>query len=172
MPANHFKNTFQHMDWADATVWTTVLAAPAATADVHLAKTLFHIHETHHAFLNAWEGKPLERFKYESFDSLKSIHHWGLAFYAKLPGFMDSVSDENINEPCVLPWAKYFGRALGHDPEVSTLGDTLQQVPSHTMHHRGQVLRRLRELEIQPPTIDYIVWVWSGKPTANHPSTS
>lgn len=171
MLATHIKDAFHHMEWADAAVWTAVLSAPAATTDVFTAKTLFHIHETHHAFLNTWQEKPFERFKYEDFDGLKAIHHWGLAFYAKLPATLESLSDERMDEVCILPWARYYGRVLGRDPEETKLKDTLHQLASHTMHHRGQVLRRLRELEVNPPTVDYILWVWSGRPGANHPST-
>lgn len=172
MLANHFKQAYQHMEWADATVWTTVLGETDASSDLFIAKTLFHIHDVHHAFLNVWQERPFERFKYEDFDGLKSIHHWGLAFYAKLPATLDSLTDARMEEACLLPWAKFYGRALGSDPQETTLKDTLQQLTGHTMHHRGQVLRRMRELSIAPPTIDYIVWVWSGCPSAEHPSTS
>jgi len=172
MLANHFQDTFRHMEWADATVWSSVLESPAASSDLFIAKTLFHIHEVHHSFLNAWQEKPMERFKYESFDGLKAIHHWGLAFYAKLPAFLAGVTDEDMESPSVLPWAKYFARTLGQEPAATSLRDTLHQVASHTMHHRGQVLRRMRELEMDPPTIDYIVWAWQDRPAADHPSTT
>jgi uncharacterized damage-inducible protein DinB len=41
------------------------------------------------------------------------------------------------------------------------------QVTSHSTHHRGQVNARLRALGGEPPLVDYIAWVWFGKPAAD-----
>ena len=43
---------------------------------------------------------------------------------------------------------------------------TALQVVTHTTHHRGQVMTRLRELGGAPPVVDYVIWVWSGSPIA------
>jgi uncharacterized damage-inducible protein DinB len=37
----------------------------------------------------------------------------------------------------------------------------------HSAHHRGQALRRLRELGVEPPLCDFIVWIWTGRPDAD-----
>jgi uncharacterized damage-inducible protein DinB len=34
----------------------------------------------------------------------------------------------------------------------------------HTQHHRGQVCTRLREVGGEPPTVDFIVWLWENRP--------
>jgi uncharacterized damage-inducible protein DinB len=34
----------------------------------------------------------------------------------------------------------------------------------HSHYHRGQNATRLRELGGTPPTTDYIVWLWKGRP--------
>ena len=36
----------------------------------------------------------------------------------------------------------------------------------HTQHHRGQISARLREVGGEPPTVDFIVWLWTGRPGA------
>jgi uncharacterized damage-inducible protein DinB len=46
----------------------------------------------------------------------------------------------------------------------ATLGESAWQVFSHTTYHRGQVATRVREIGGEPPTIDYLMWVWSGRP--------
>lgn len=39
-------------------------------------------------------------------------------------------------------------------------------------YHRGQVNTWLRELGLEPPLVDFIAWVWFGKPAPDwsHPS--
>jgi len=39
------------------------------------------------------------------------------------------------------------------------------QVFLHTQHHRGQVCMRMREVGVVPPTIDFILWLWAGRPS-------
>ena len=36
----------------------------------------------------------------------------------------------------------------------------------HSTYHRGQVNVRLRELGGEPQLVDFIAWVWEGKPRA------
>ncbi len=49
------------------------------------------------------------------------------------------------------------------------VGQSAVQVAMHSTHHRGQVAARLRELGVEPPMVDFIVWVWIGKPAAEWP---
>jgi uncharacterized damage-inducible protein DinB len=44
------------------------------------------------------------------------------------------------------------------------MAETARQVAMHSMHHRGQVNARLRELGAEPPLVDYIAWIWRGRP--------
>jgi uncharacterized damage-inducible protein DinB len=48
--------------------------------------------------------------------------------------------------------------------EAPTLAETMLQVASHSTYHRGQVNARLRELAGEPPLVDYIAWIWFGRP--------
>ena len=34
----------------------------------------------------------------------------------------------------------------------------------------GQINARLREIGGEPPLVDYIAWIWLGRPTVNWPS--
>jgi uncharacterized damage-inducible protein DinB len=44
------------------------------------------------------------------------------------------------------------------------------QVALHSVHHRAQVSMRLRELAAAPPQVDYIDWLWRGRPAAEWPA--
>ena len=79
---------------------------------------------------------------------------------------LEAVSDESLGRPLTLPWATQISEALGRVPQPSTLGETCFQVTSHSTYHRGQLNTRLRDLGTEPPLVDYIAWVWFGKPRA------
>jgi uncharacterized damage-inducible protein DinB len=57
-------------------------------------------------------------------------------------------------------------KIIGKKPVNPTVAETMLQVAMHTTYHRGQLNKRLRELGGEPPLIDFIVWIWLGKPKA------
>ena len=169
MNHEHLKDVYQHMNWADARIWESVLDSSAGASDDYVLDTLMHIQVTQHSFLNVWLERPFIRWKREEFDSPTKQSEWGASFYPEALKYLDSISDEDLADSAVLPWAKYFERTLGREAAETTLLDTLHQLTSHSMHHRGQVARRLRVLEEVPPLTDYIVWVWMGRPAPEWP---
>ena len=52
---------------------------------------------------------------------------------------------------------------------TTTVGETTLQVPMHTVYHRGQVNARVRALGGEPPLVDYIAWLWLGRPAPEWP---
>jgi len=74
---------------------------------------------------------------------------------------MESIADARLSEEITIPWAPKEGR--------STLAvlEALTQGAMHSHYHRGQNATRLREMGGEPPTTDYIVWVWKGRPEAD-----
>jgi S1-C subfamily serine protease len=49
---------YRHMEWADAEVWTAVLAAENGPGDTKLRGLLYHLHMVQRAFLRTWRGEP------------------------------------------------------------------------------------------------------------------
>ena len=160
---------FDHMEWADATVWRAVGACEAAADDELLHRRLFHIHATQHAFLQTWRGEEYVFTGADSYPGLDSVRQYARDFYAVAPGYVASLAPAAVEQEMVLPWSSFFAKRAGFDPHPSTLGETLLQLPSHSTYHRGQVNIRLRELGATPPLVDFIAWVWAGKPAAAWP---
>lgn len=156
---------FDHMQWADATVWRAAGECAAAADDKVLHDRLYHIHATQHAFLQAWRGEEMVFRGPEDFPGLDAVRELGRAFYAVAPAYVASLSGEDVEREMVLPWSTYFAKRAGFTAHPSTLGETLLQLPSHSTYHRGQVNIRLRELGATPPLVDFIAWVWAGKPS-------
>jgi uncharacterized damage-inducible protein DinB len=63
-----------------------------------------------------------------------------------------------------MPWARTLEARIGRSVTMPTLGETIQQVASHSTYHRGQINARLRDVGGEPPLVDYIAWIWFGRP--------
>jgi uncharacterized damage-inducible protein DinB len=155
---------FAHMEWADAMVWRAVTDCAAASDDKTLHDRLYHIHATQTAFLQAWRGDEVFFTGADDFPGLDAVRELGRAFYAVAPGLVASMTPDAVDREMILPWSTYFAKRAGFTAHPSTLGETLLQLPSHSTYHRGQVNTRIRELGGTPPLVDFIAWVWAGKP--------
>ncbi len=80
--------------------------------------------------------------------------------------YLSGLSEEALAQIVALPWAEMAAARMGQTPAASTMAETLQQVSMHSAYHRGQVNTRLREIGAEPPLVDFIAWVWLGKPAA------
>jgi uncharacterized damage-inducible protein DinB len=160
----HVRELARHMAWADATVWSSVLTAPAAANDAKIADTLHHIHLVQHIFVQAWTHATFAVRERNEFPTLDDIAIFGLEGRRGVLVFAESVSAEELDREVRMPWAAFFEQQSKQSAGVHTLGESMLQVFLHTQHHRGQVCMRLREIDVAPPTVDFILWLWAGRP--------
>ncbi len=160
---------YDHMEWADAIVWRGVMTAPSAEGDQKLTELFHHLHLVQHAYLQAWRGEPFGS-PFPSFDTTESLLAWGRSFYPQLADFLKGISDEKLAQLFEIPWTEIVANELGQTPAAITLGESMMQVPLHSHYHRGQINTRLRAAGGEPPRVDYVVWVWLGRPKAQWPN--
>ena len=162
---------FNHMETADAAVWSAVLQHDAARDDAQIRTYLLHTSTVQRAFLAAWTNEP-PVFK-SSFDDTTLAAELELArgYYAPARSFLAVADETSLNAPIVLPWTQFVEQHMGRKPGKTTLGETILQVISHTTHHRAQASARLRALGGTPPLVDYIAWLWRDRPQPEWPST-
>jgi uncharacterized damage-inducible protein DinB len=166
MNLSELRDLYRHMEWADASVWQAVLKSESALADAKLRDYFYHLHLVQRAFLRAWRSEPSEA-AFPTFDDAKSIRDWGRSYYDEIFAHLEQLSDKDIAQPMKLPWAEVVENQIGRVPASITIGETMLQVPLHSLYHRGQINARLREVGGEPPTVDYIVWVWIERPRAD-----
>lgn len=159
---------YRHMEWADACVWRAVLAAAGARTDPDLRLLLQHLHVVQRAFLRVWRGEPRET-PYPTFDEASELMEWARTYYPEAYAFLDSVSDAEIEALVPVPWASMVEERIGRPPGETALGDTMAQVALHSQYHRGQINSLLRRAGGEPPLVDYIAWIWHGRPAADWP---
>lgn len=166
---NTLTDLYRHMEWADAAVWTAVFASEKAQTDEKIRDCLYHLHVVQRAFLRAWRSEPRET-PYPTFNDAESLMQWGRTYYGEAMQHLATLSDEKASAPMPLPWASMVEQRLGRAPEATTMGETVLQVALHSLYHRGQVNAQLRSAGAEPPLVDYIAWVWLGRPGADWPS--
>lgn len=160
------RELFRHMQWADAEVWRAL--TPEARDDRKLMKYLRHLHATQYAFQAMWTGgeELTAADLREKFDPAV-LREWARAYYPQADAFLANLESDHLTEIVVMPWLPQFAEQLGRPLQAPTLADTLVQLPAHSTYHRGQINARLREIGGQPPMVDYIAWVWFGRPEPN-----
>ena len=166
MKLTDLNDLYRHMEWADASVWRAVFASDSARADPKLHELFYHVHMVQRAFLRVWQGET--RFTpFPTFDDLASLIEWGRSYYPELFAEVKTWADDDVSRTLNVPWASLLTKPLGREAENTTLEQTAQQVALHSLYHRGQINARLRELGGEPPLVDYIAWLWLGRPEAD-----
>lgn len=171
MNINSLTDLYRHMEWADAAVWAAVLESAGGREDAKLRGYLHHLHVVQRAFLRVWRGEPSDA-PYPAFDGLPSLMLWGRSYYGEAFAHLGALSGEQLSEPMPVAWAAMVERAMGRAPGSTTVGETVLQVALHSLYHRGQINARLREVGGEPPPVDYIAWLWLGRPAPVWPEDS
>jgi uncharacterized damage-inducible protein DinB len=162
------RQLYRHLEWADAAVWRAVLATPSAPSDADLRDRLQHLHTTQQAFLASWIRRPFDREAARGMD-FPALIRWTRAFHREAAAYIGPLREEDLDGPHVVPWAERVSKAFGRDVAITSLRETLLQAAAHSHYHRGQVNTRLRQLGGTPARVDFIAWVWMGKPEVEWP---
>ena len=161
----------QPMEWADATVWRSVLAHDRARKDQRLRELLTHLHLVQRLFLMVWRNEPLLPIRsFGEFKELAELRDRATSSYPDARAYLDTLDAEALTRPILMPFVAEQEKRLGTTFHIPSLAETIFQVTSHSTYHRGQVNARLREIGGEPPLVDYIAWIWTGKPAAEWPS--
>ena len=161
---SEIKDLVAHMVWADNEIWKEIFKLDTQK-DIHeIHNLMLHIHSCQFAYHNIWNNQPLPNFDKIKFQSLHELYNWGIDLHKKNLDFINNLKEQNLDDTITLPWIKIFEDEFGKPPEKTNLKDTIHQVIMHSTYHRGQVNLKIRSLENKPPLIDYIYWIWLGKP--------
>jgi uncharacterized damage-inducible protein DinB len=163
MDGREFRDLLAHMEWADARTWQSARVVPAALTDDRLKWLFHHIHLVHSVYLQAWRGDPFVVTDLKDYADLNAIEVWARPFYAKAVAFAGAIDASRYSQPLEFPWNDLIVKEFG-TVRPATLSESAWQVFSHTTYHRGQIATRVREIGGVPPTVDYLAWVWGGRP--------
>ena len=163
MNARDFRDLITHMEWADAQCWRAVRDLPQAKSDERLKYLFHHVHLVQSVYLQAWTGDPFVVTELNAFPDLAAVESWARAYYPAAAGFARRVDEARCDQPVDFPWSNLIAEKFG-TVRPATLGESAWQVFSHSTYHRGQLATRIREIGGEPPAMDFLAWVWAGKP--------
>ena len=150
------RDLYRHQAWADAEHWRAILGAPAFLEDARAKERLHHIHLVQRGFHAVLSGAPFEITEPSDYDA-RALLTWGRAYHLQALAALDGLDPARLTQRVAIPWFE--------DPPLEvTVEEALVQVVMHSQHHRAQNATRLRELGVEPPTTDVIVWLWRGRP--------
>jgi uncharacterized damage-inducible protein DinB len=154
----------RQMEWADALVWRAVLGHPPAAEDAKIRELLYHIAAVQHAYLAVWNQEPMAMPQPGDFADAIALRDWARAGHGPSVAFITGADDAAIAGPFDAPWAAQIAELLGRPPGTASIAESVSQVTSHSAYHRGQINARLRTHGANPPLVDFIAWIWTGKP--------
>ena len=164
----YFRELAEYNNWADSVIWKSVLANTKSKENEKIKSLLFHLHETQRAFYYLWIQEPLDLSKLgKILSDVNEIAQMGEYVDAGALKFVRELKSERLEEIIKIPWDVYMEKYLGKKPGAATLADTILQAINHSVYHRAQVNKALREMDVDPPMLDYIAWVWLEKPEAD-----
>jgi uncharacterized damage-inducible protein DinB len=153
-----------HAEWADALVWKAVTGL--GREDPELREKLHHLHVVQWAYLHIWRGEAVKPQELSTFPTLDAVRDWAREYYGELPSYLATLSDETAAREVRFPWADRLVQRFGKARPAAWFESVLQ-VAMHSSYHRGQVTRRLRQLDGEPPLCDFIAWIWMDRPVAD-----
>ncbi|MGE5457533.1 MAG: DinB family protein [Methanococcaceae archaeon] len=157
---------FKHMSWADAKVWDTVLGNNQAAGEKKIKELLYHLHLVQRAFFRIWKNEPANVPQESSFKNLYELANWGYEYHKRLSQFLTEIPSLDQDLIIEIPWTKRAEAFMGRKAEPVTLGETMLQAIMHSTYHRGQINIKLREIGGEPVPVDFIMWLYLGKPDA------
>ena len=162
-----FREWAEYTEWADASVWRAVLAHDGTRHDKRLRDLLSHLHMVQRLFLLVWRDQPIQsdvQWFVEVAD-LTDLQRRAVTYYPDLRQFLDTMAAESLTRGIVMPFVPQYEERMGRTFGIPTLAETMFQVLHHSTYHRGQINARLREIGGEPPLVDYIGWIWFGRPS-------
>ncbi|MCB1022931.1 MAG: hypothetical protein KDB79_00975 [Acidobacteria bacterium] len=143
----HLKHLFEYNDWANRRIVAALRSAPSEKALSYLS----HVLLTEREYYDRLYGKDSTGFDFWralKLDECSEAAQVNAQIYEDLLAKFD---DEGLGQ--TIRYYTSSGEAV-----KNTYREILSHVLLHSMNHRGQILTILRQEEIEPPVLDYIIY--------------
>jgi uncharacterized damage-inducible protein DinB len=153
----HLRDLLAHAEWANAMFFHAWGKSPARDHE-EMRRRVAHIVGVQDGFLHMLRGEPTGRPPDGPPPSFDELRTWARKSHAGLRSFVESLDAAALERKVRITW-------FPDPPPEVTPADALVQVAMHTQHHRGQLMTRLKDFGGEPKNVDWIIWLWKGKPT-------
>jgi uncharacterized damage-inducible protein DinB len=147
-----------HAEWADGVFFHAWGKSPARDHE-ELRRRAGHIAGVQQGFLSVLHGEAPGGPPAGPPPSFEDLKRRAQTAHAGSRDFAAALQPEGLSRTVRIPW-------FPEPPCVVTVAEALVQVAMHAQHHRGQCMTRLRDFGGEPKDVDWIIWLWRGKPAA------
>ncbi len=155
---NLLRDLLAHCEWANAEFFRAWGGSPACDHE-ELRRREDHILLVQRMFLALLRGEAFELPPKAEVPSHADLKAAAVASHAGLCAFAAGLDEPALAHTITQPFFK-------DPPCVLTVPEALVQVVTHTQHHRGQCMTRLNDFGGKPRNVDWIIWLWKGRPAA------
>ncbi len=155
---DHLRDLLAHAEWANAVFFHAWGKSPSRDHE-EMRRRVGHVIGVQEGFMKVLRGEPVggpPSGAPPSFDDLKPRAE---ASSRDVRSFAESLDDAALSRTVRIPW-------FPDPPCVISVAEALVQVAMHTQHHRGQLMTRLKDFGGEPKNVDWIIWLWKGRPPA------
>lgn len=153
---DHLRDLMAHAEWANAVFFHTWGKSPAREHE-EMRRRVRHVVGVQAGFLAVLHGESSAFDPDAPLPSFDELRVRAAAGHAGLRTFVASLDVASAERTVQIPW-------FPDPPCVIRVSEALVQVAMHTQHHRGQLMTRLKDFGGEPKNVDWIIWLWKGKP--------
>jgi uncharacterized damage-inducible protein DinB len=147
-----------HAEWANAVFFHAWAKSPAREHE-EMRRRVGHVVVVQEGFLRILKGENLGDPPSGPPPSFEELETWAESCHGKLRAYAESLDEPALARTMRFPW-------FPDPPCIITVAEALVQVAMHTQHHRGQLMTRLKDFGGEPKNVDFIIWLWKGRPQA------
>ena len=151
---DYLRSLYRHQVWADEELLRAVSALAPAQHDAELLRYLSHMAMAQRLYLARFTRSVPEPVRASEPGTWELVAHAMREVHGEELAFVEALTEAELEEVFELPRLE----------ARFTLLEGMTQAVLHSQNHRGQCLRRLRELGGAPPTLDYILWAREHRP--------
>jgi uncharacterized damage-inducible protein DinB len=155
---DYLRDLMHYTEWANAVFFHQWAKSPDRDQE-EMRQRVGHVIGVQDGFLAVLRGDAPGRPPDGPPPSFETLHTRAIESHAKLRAFTAGLDSEGLGRQVQIPW-------FPDPPCRITVGQALVQVAMHTQHHRGQLMTRLKDHGGEPKNVDWIIWLWKGKPSA------
>lgn len=154
MQAELLLDLARYQAWADAAHWKTLHENAALQEDAEIRKRLNHMVAAMKLLTTLAHGETPDLAPPKEIDSIGDLEAAVANAQTNLTAALESV---HLDRVIALPRGP-------KGPFEAPAGVLLLQAFMHGQHHRGQNASRMRQLGVDPPMTDFVIWYALGQP--------
>jgi uncharacterized damage-inducible protein DinB len=153
---DHLRELLAHAEWANAIFFHTWGKGPARDNE-EMRRRVSHVVGVQDGFLSVLSGQQPGGPSEGPPPSFEQLRARAKSSHAGLRTFAEKLDDATLTRTVRIPW-------FPEPPCIISVAEALVQAAMHTQHHRGQLMTRLKDFGGEPKNVDWIIWLWKGRP--------